>query len=246
MAGVSAEELRELEERWEKGPSPLVCSRLADLLRREGRTGEALAVAAEGLKRWRTNASISIVMGRCYQDSGRLTDAATVYESVLEEHPRNLVALKSLAMIHYSRRRWARAVEMFEEYLFEHPGDDEARERMEEASERAGESEDTYGSADDDGDEPDEGAPLPGDEDDGRLEGAGASATDAGEPLRADEQGVPYPRTSRMEKVLREQGIEEDAAPADRSLSDGAPRKLLDLFSEEERLELGLSPYGVE
>lgn len=126
-------EIEEVESEWVSKPSPILCARLADLLRQRGRLDESLEIATIGLKKWKKNTSIAIVLGKCYRDSGLLEKALDTFNEVHDTKPQNLVALLNLAEIHFQKKHWNKTIDYLEEYLFEHPGDEEARVLIEQA-----------------------------------------------------------------------------------------------------------------
>ncbi len=133
---ISRQDLERIESEWVSNPSPMLCARLADTLRHMGRLDESRQVADTGLRRWKNNISITVVLAKCYRDSGLLEKALESFSVVNSTQPQNLVALVNLAEIHFQKENWSEAVNYFEEYLFEHPGDEEARDKLEEARSR--------------------------------------------------------------------------------------------------------------
>lgn len=130
---LSKHELEALEDDWVNKPSAIICARLAETLRQMGKLDESREVADTGLRRWKNNISITIVLGKCHRDAGLLEKAMESFTVVNSAQPQNLVALKNLAEIHFQKENWTEAVNYFEEYLFEQPGDDEVRDKLEEA-----------------------------------------------------------------------------------------------------------------
>ena len=112
-------EIQELYQDWLSDPSPAVCVRLAGKLRRSGRSEEALDVSRKGLEDWPDNISVNVVFGRCALDQRLFDDAMKVFEKVISIDPLNLIAIKSLAELHFERENWNRSIELCEEYLFE-------------------------------------------------------------------------------------------------------------------------------
>jgi tetratricopeptide (TPR) repeat protein len=225
-----AANLRELESEWISNPSPTVCARLSDLLRQTGRLEEASLLAGEGLRRWPGSSTIGIVLGRSLRESGKLESAVEAFEMVLATQPLNLVALRSLGEISFLKRKWRKAIDFLEEYLLEHSSDQEALEMLQQARKNA-DTPDPM--ADDDEEEPEDHEP-------GDHESETSPAS--------------FPETGRMARVLEAQGITPPgltptADPVKEPAPDGAfslplePASLLDLFSEEERAELGLGSF---
>jgi tetratricopeptide (TPR) repeat protein len=220
-----AASLGDLESEWIGNPSPTVCARLSDLLRQTGRLEEASQLAAEGLRRWPGSSTIGIVLGRSLRESGKLESAAEAFEMVLATQPLNLVALRSLGEISFLKRKWRKAMDCLEEYLLEHSADQEALEMLQQARLNADNPDPM---ADDDEEEPEVHEP--------------------------EASPAAFPETGRMARVLEAQGITPPSltATADAGKEpapNGAfslpvePASLLDLFSEEERTELGLGSF---
>ncbi|MCK4506100.1 MAG: tetratricopeptide repeat protein [Candidatus Aegiribacteria sp.] len=225
MAGGDySREIGKLDNEWVKHPAPTVCARLADLLRQGGRLDESLEMAEIGLRRWNSNISISIVQGKCYRDSGLLEKALDIFRSVHDAQPQNLVALLNLAQIHFQKKQWNKAVDYLEEYLFEHPGDEEARDLLEDAKTKQNSAKNFY---DDDENESDlDSDVFPQTE---RMTKVLKSQEIKSNPDDVSEEEVPEPPI----------GDEPDAQIS----TSGS---LMGFFSEEEKDELQLKPYDKE
>lgn len=222
----SRRDLEKAESEWINNPSPMLCVRLAEILRQAGRLDESREVAETGLRRWKKNTSITVVLGRCYRDSGLLEKAMESFIEVNSAQPQNLVALLNLAEIHFQKENWSKAVSYFEEYLFEHPGDEDAREELEEAISRKNSSTQI--------------------------------ATETEEDVPEHDSDV-FPKTERMNKVLKSQGILKEAFSGageteserypledDSLIMEDSPDNLLGFFSDEEKQNLHLDPYDAE
>lgn len=209
-------EIQELYQEWLSDPSPAVCVRLAGKLRRSGRSEEALDVSRKGLEDWPDNISVNVVFGRCALDQRLFDDAMKVFEKVISIDPLNLIAIKSLAELHFERENWNRSIELCEEYLFEYPGDPEIEEMLDKARKKKEEAR--------------REARLTGQDVDFPETGRMASI------LAAQQSGVPgEPREGGTDAP-------EDTT-SKRENSSRAPRSLFDLFTPEECEELGLSSY---
>lgn len=227
---INSHELSGLEDEWRSNPSQTSCARLADLLRQAGRFDEAIELATEGLRQWPASTSIEIVMGKCCRDSGKFDGAMGAFRSVLDRQPQNLVALRSMAEITFESKRWREAVDHLEEYLLEHPGDQEARDMLDEARSRCE-----------------------------RMPQVTGNELDAIDPQQDSVDEQVFPETERMNRILREQGLPVNDGQDD-SLADDTVRmddpigrevpaeaaSLLDLFTEEEREELDLRSFEGE
>ena len=228
MAGSDkSREIGKLENEWVKHPTATVCARLADLLRQKGRLDESLEMAEIGLRRWNGNTSISIVQGKCFRDSGLLEKALDIFRGAHDAQPQNLVALLNLAQIHFQKKQWNKAVEYLEEYLFEHPGNEEARDLLDDARIKKNSAKNYY------------------DDDD---ESADESDTDSGvfpETERMTKvlksQGIESDLESASEEEVPESSPEEE--PEAQISSSGS---LLGFFSKEEKDEFQLKLYDKE
>lgn len=223
---TSRQELEKIESDWISNPSPVLCARLADLLRRNGRLDESRAIASRGLTRWKNNISISVVLGKCYRDSGLLEKAMEIFERVSSSQPQNLVALKNLAEIHFQKENWSKAISYFEEYLFEQPGDEEARDKLEEAKSGKNSSVQASLDAEEDGYEPDDEVFPKTDRMSKVLESQGINTGAAAESEKNESNGYP---------------IEEESIAGRTS-----PSSLLGFFSDDEKQTLHLQAYNEE
>jgi len=129
-------EIRQLYDDWIANPSAVVCARLADRLRIAGRPAEAIDVAGRGLVDWPASTSIRVVLGRCHREVGNIPEARDAFEKVLASDPLNLFALRGGAEIAMTEGRYADAMKLFGDYLFENQADSEAEKLLEEATAR--------------------------------------------------------------------------------------------------------------
>ncbi len=237
---VSMQELEQVESEWVSNPSPILCARFADLLRQSGRFDESFKIAEEGLKQWKDNSSISVVLGKCYLDAGLLEKALEIFEKVRSAQPQNLVVLRNLAEIYFRREEWDRSVRLFEEYLYENPGDEDAREMQEKARSGKGTSIEDLFSED------------------------GSGVTDDETMGEGTDDDHIFPDTDRMKKVLQSQGYASEPSPGtvapqeetdaaaeypvekDTAFERAAPASLLEFFTDSEKEELKLESYDGE
>ncbi len=78
-----------LEARLAQNPASPVFIRLAFMHLEEGRVDEALKLGLEGRKRFPRYATGSLLLGKCFQASGRMLEALLEYRSALRELPDN-------------------------------------------------------------------------------------------------------------------------------------------------------------
>ena len=218
---ISDQELENIESEWVSNPTQILCARFSDLLRQTGRLNESRKIASAGLVTWKNSVSIKVVLGKCYRDSGMFKKAIETFENVHSLQPQNLVALRNLAEIHFKRENWARAVNYYEEYLFEHPGDEEARDKLEEARSKIGSSDQTLDGIDKDETEPDDEIFPKTDRMNKVLEAQGIST---GSSVESDDQD-----SGRIEEEPQPEGTTSGS--------------LIGFFSEEEKQNLRLKPY---
>jgi tetratricopeptide (TPR) repeat protein len=223
---ISRQELEKVESDWISNPSPVLCARLADLLRRNGRLDESRAIASTGLARWKNNISISVVLGKCYKDSGLLEKAMETFGKVNSAQPQNLVALRNLAEIHFQKEHWNKAIHYLEEYLFEQPGDEEVRDRLEEVKSRKNSSNQISLDVEEDEYEPDDEVFPRTDRMSKVLESQGIGTGATAESEKMESSGYP----------IEEESIVERTTPA----------SLLGFFSDEEKQNLHLKCYDEE
>ncbi|GEM_PF-903959 len=246
-------ELERVEEEWVGNPTPIVCARFADLLRRSGRVDEALDVAGEGLKQWKDNASISVVLGKTCLDAGMIRKAREILEDVRKKQPQNLVVLKSLAEACFRMEDWDCCDDLLDEYLFENPSDEEANEMQDKARAMKKSAAAAAGFRE---------GPETGVEDGKSSAGESGSVerpAEGGDDRDSAGDGVDdrYPDTERMKKVLDSQGYlpagderkedpgeEENGGSVEEEEEEEVDSvKFLDFFTDEEKKELGLEDY---
>ena len=223
---LSKHELEALESDWVSKPSAIICARLAEALRQMGSLDESREVADTGLRRWKNNTSITIILGKCYLDSGLLEKAMETFAAVNLAQPQNLVALVKLAEIHFKKENWDKAVSFYEEYLFECPGDEEARDKLEEAR--------TWKNS------PDQ-IPLETEEDELENDTDAFPKTERMNKV-LESQGI-------LTKAFSDPGeseSDEDPPEEEQYAAEASPDSLLAFFSPEEKKNLKLKPYDGE
>jgi len=220
---ISDQELENIESEWVSNPTQILCARFSDLLRQAGRLDESREIASAGLVSWKNSVSIKVVLGKCYRDSGLLEKAIETFDDVHSLQPQNLVALRNLAEIHFQKGNWIKAVNYYEEYLFEHPGDEEARDKFEEARSKIGSSAQILDNIDKDETEPGDDIFPKTDRMNKVLESQGISTEPTAESDDQESGGNHF---------------EEDSQPG-----GTPPGNLIGFFTEEEKQNLHLKPY---
>jgi len=209
-------DIQDLYQKWLSGPTPALCVRLAGKLRHSERNKEALEVARDGLGSWPDNISVNVIFGRCALSEKLADEALKAFEKVISIDPLNLIAIRSLAEIHYINRIWNRAIELFEEYLFEYPGDPEIEEMLKKSREKMKEAAREARVTGQDVAYPETG----------RMASILAAQKETDGSSGADER--------KEVSTVTSDSIER---------MDRAPRSLFNLFTPEECEELGLSAY---
>ena len=100
-----ASAIRRYEERLAKDPASLAFAALADLYRKGGRTGEAIALCRDGLARYPHYTTARLILVKAYLAEGNQEDALAELNHVVTQIPDDLQAHRLLADLH--RRRGA-------------------------------------------------------------------------------------------------------------------------------------------
>lgn len=214
-------DIQDLYQQWLSGPTPALCVRLAGKLRHSDRNTEALKVARNGLTSWPDNISVNVIFGRCALSDKLLEEALEAFERVISIDPLNLIAIRSLAEIHFGNKSWKRCTELCEEYLFEYPGDPEIEEMLKKSRIKAKES-----------------------AAEAKITGQDVSYPKTGRMasiLAAQKKGSGNNNDSSSAMPESPKKTETNSV-SDKSKNRSA-RSLFNLFSEEECEELGLSAY---
>lgn len=209
-------DIQDLYQSWLSLPTPALCVRLAGKLRHSGRNIEALEVARKGLVRWQENISVNVIFGRCALEEKMNDEALEVFERVISIDPLNLIAIRSLAEIHYENSNWNRSIELFEEYLFEYPGDPEIEEILKSAREKKKEA-----------------------AREARITGQDVTYPETG---RMASILAAQKNTNKNPNGNNQQSNSKNSTDAVEHQTR-APRSLFNLFSSEECEDLGLSAY---
>ena len=97
--------IEELRRRVQRDPASIAFAQLAEEHRRAGQYEDAVTVAQAGLVQHPAYLSARVTLGRALLELGRLDEAATEFESVVQAAPDNLTAVRQLADIHQRRRQ---------------------------------------------------------------------------------------------------------------------------------------------
>ena len=125
------DEIRRFEEQFRQQPESLVFARLADAHRKAGDPHRALAVLEEGIRRHTDYLSAHIVRARTYRDLGRVEDARSAFERVIEIDAQNLVAIQGLAEIARDANDAVAEISWLERLALADPQNPEPGERLE-------------------------------------------------------------------------------------------------------------------
>ena len=125
------DEIRRFEEQFRQQPESLVFARLADAHRKAGDPHRALEVLEEGIRRHTDYLSAHIVRARTYRDLGRVEDARSAFERVIEIDAQNLVAIQELAEIARESDDATAEISWLERLALADPQNPEPGERVE-------------------------------------------------------------------------------------------------------------------
>lgn len=124
---VLANAIRRQEERLQRDPTSLAFAVLADLYRKAGRTGEAVAVCREGLARYPHYTTARLILAKSLLAEGGLDPALAEVEAILAVSPKDVQAHRLAAEIQRRRGRIDSAIEHLTTALKLDPGDRETR-----------------------------------------------------------------------------------------------------------------------
>ncbi len=119
--------IRRQEERLQRDPASLAFAQLADLYRKTGRTGEAIALCREGLTRYPHYTTARLILAKALMSEGELEQALAELTAILEVSPKDLQCHRLAAEIHRRRGRLDAALGHLEEAARLDPGDRESR-----------------------------------------------------------------------------------------------------------------------
>jgi tetratricopeptide (TPR) repeat protein len=119
--------IRRQEERVQRDPASLAFAQLADLYRKAGRTGEAIAVCRDGLARFPHYTTARLILAKSYQAEGDFERALAELGTILEVSPRDVQPHRLAAEIHRRCGRLDQAVAHLESAVALDSGDRESR-----------------------------------------------------------------------------------------------------------------------
>jgi predicted regulator of Ras-like GTPase activity (Roadblock/LC7/MglB family)/thioredoxin-like negative regulator of GroEL len=122
-------ECKRLRERIDNYPNPRLYSRLAELLRADGKADEARSLIARGLRNYPTYGGLHYVLGLLANDEDDLEVASKHLKEATEDDTFNYAALKLLAEVCVKLERPAEAVEAYAKILAFAPDDEEIKDR---------------------------------------------------------------------------------------------------------------------
>lgn len=123
---VAASAIRRYEERLAKDPTSLAFAPLADLYRKAGRYGDAIALCRDGLRRYPTYATARLILAKAYLSEGNQEGALAELNQVVAQSPNDLQAHRMLADIYRRRGDLDRAARHLERVAALDPADREA------------------------------------------------------------------------------------------------------------------------
>jgi tetratricopeptide (TPR) repeat protein len=136
------DEIHRFEEQFRRQPESLVFARLADAYRKAGDPHRALEVLEDGIRRHADYLSAHIVRARTYLDLGRVEDARSAFERVIEIDAQNLVAIQGLAEIARNADDGLAEIAWLERLVLADPHDPVPGIRLEELRQLAGQESD--------------------------------------------------------------------------------------------------------
>ncbi|MBI4591398.1 MAG: tetratricopeptide repeat protein [Candidatus Rokubacteria bacterium] len=97
---MAASAIRRHEERLAKDPTSLAFAALADLYRKAGRTGEAIALCRDGLGRYPHYATARLILAKAYLTEGNAEGALEELNRVVVQSPDDVQAHRLLADVY--------------------------------------------------------------------------------------------------------------------------------------------------
>jgi tetratricopeptide (TPR) repeat protein len=119
--------IRRHEERLAKEPTSLAFAQLADLYRKAGRTGEAVALCREGLVRYPQYTTARLILAKTLIAEGQMDGALGEIDAILRVSPKDVQCHRLAAELQRRRGRIDAAVDHLETAVALDAGDRESR-----------------------------------------------------------------------------------------------------------------------
>ena len=119
--------IRRQEERLARDPTSLAFAQLADLYRKAGRFGEAVAICRDGLARYPQYATARLILAKTLTAAGDLEGAADEVQTILDTNAKDVQAHRLAAEIQRRRGHVDDAVRHLETVVKLDHGDRDAR-----------------------------------------------------------------------------------------------------------------------
>src|ERR671918_2245341 len=123
---VLADAIRRHEERLARDPESLAFAQLADLYRKAGRTGDAVGLCREGLRRWPHYTTARLILAKTLLAEGQPDAALDELAGVLQTSPNDVQCHRLAAEVHRRAGRIDAAVTHLERAVGLDPGDRES------------------------------------------------------------------------------------------------------------------------
>jgi tetratricopeptide (TPR) repeat protein len=124
--GLLSEAIRRHEERLARDPESLAFAQLADLYRKAGRAGEAVALCREGLRRWPHYTTARLILAKALLEDGQPDTALAELTAILQTSPKDVQCHRLAAEVHRRAGRLDAAVAHLEKAVGLDPGDRES------------------------------------------------------------------------------------------------------------------------
>jgi tetratricopeptide (TPR) repeat protein len=122
-----ADAIRRHEERVARDPDSLAFAQLADLYRKAGRTGDAVACCRDGLRRWPHYTTARLILAKTLLAEGQLEPALAELGAILQTSPKDVQCHRLAAEVHRRAGRLDVAVGHLEKAVGLDPGDRESK-----------------------------------------------------------------------------------------------------------------------
>ena len=121
-----ADAIRRHEERLARDPESLAFAQLADLYRKAGRTGDAVGLCREGLRRWPHYTTARLILAKTLLAEGQHDAALAELTAILQTSPKDVQCHRLAAEVHRRAGRLDDAVGHLEKAVSLDPGDRES------------------------------------------------------------------------------------------------------------------------